>query len=151
MTTLAGLLGTGVGLIVAGFAWVMLKHYSQLPGATHQWAERALIAVMFIAGSALAVTALGDWVRSAIAAVAGWLGGMNTGIAHAVIVIGAFALLAEVVIGFVKQPSPAVAVTALWLPLVLSLPAGGILHQVYTSATIPAQAAASQISTWLGG
>ena len=151
MSFLANLIGSGVPLIVAGAAWILIGHYRRLPGATHPWICRALIAVMFAAGSALAVSGLGRWLLGIITSIAGWFGGLGFGPAHVLIVLAAFSLLLTAIAGMIWAPDDSVATLALFLPLVLALPAGGFLHHVYVATSAPAQAAASSLSAWLAG
>ena len=151
MSFLANLIGSGVPLIVAGAAWILIGHYRRLPSATHPWICRALIAVMFMAGSALVVSGLGRWLMGIITGIAGWFGGLNFGAAHVLITLAALSLLLTAVAGIIWAPDDSVATMALILPLVLALPAGGFLHHVYVATSAPAQAVASQLSAWLGG
>lgn len=152
MGWLAGIISSGAAaLIVAGAVLIFLPHYRRLPGATHPWICRALIAIMFMAGSALTISSIGHWMTGIITDVAGWFGGTNLGPAHVLITLAALALLLTCVVGFIWAPNDAIATTALLLPLVLSLPAGGVLHHIYVATTAPAQQVVNQISAWLGG
>jgi hypothetical protein len=151
MGFIAGLIGTGGPIIVAAVTWIMLGHYHRLPSGAHPWICRALIAVMFCAGVALAISPLGTWLTSVVTSVSGWFGGIGSGLGHVLIVVSAWSLLATAIVAMVWQPNDQVATMALFLPWILSLVPSGVLAHLYASVTVPAQAAAQALSSWLGG
>lgn len=151
MNWLGNLVGSGAGLVAAGIAWVLMKHYHHAPGKAHPWIRRALAALMYMAGSALAVTAVGGWAGDAAGWIASLFGGHGAAVAWVIITIAAFLLLIGTIVGVAFAPDDAVIASALFLPVVLRLPVGGALHQFYVATTGPAQLAAATVAHWLGG
>jgi hypothetical protein len=149
MGVLAAVATSAVPLIVAGAVMFFLGRYRDLPGASHPWICRLLIALMFCAGAALVVSPIGSWLVTLLHAVAGWIPGA-AGLQHIAVTLGALSLLLTAAWGMWHADDKVVTL-ALFLPLVLSLPAGGFLHEVYTATTAPAQQTAAAFSAWLGG
>lgn len=168
MRTLASIVGSGAGLVVIGLAFVLNRHYRWLPAFAYNWVARLAILLMFAGGSTIAVTDLGSWVHTKVEWAAGWLGGVNAGLPHAVLVIVAMFMFAGLVVAWIFAPSGAPdvpqwlggqakgalapsAVLASVMPLILSLLTGGFMHAVYTVTTGPAQVFASALSSLIGG
>jgi hypothetical protein len=148
----ANLVGTGAGIIVILFAWLLTRHVlDHCPGFLREWAERLIIILMYAGGAALAATSLGDWSRWLIEHVADVFGGLNAGIPRTALVATALVLLFAVVMSLIFAPNAATGLVAACLPLVLGLVAGGVIHQIYMQTAVPAQAFASSLSALIGG
>jgi hypothetical protein len=146
-------LGGGEALITAGLCWLLMKHYGNLPSGTHPWIHRAVIVLMYAAGTVLAVSATGLWIVRTIRHFSGLAGGTGpgSGIGWALVTVGGLALLAGLAVALIWAPNPAYAYVALAAPLVLALAAGGIVHQVYAATSAPAGQLVSQVAVWAGG
>ena len=151
MTTIAGLIGSGAGVVVIALALLLTRHLGFVPGFLRGWVERAIIVLMYAGGSAIAVTTLGSWSTWLIQHIADLLGGLNAGIPHTALTVVAMVLIFAVGVSLVVAPNAATGVVAAMLPLILGLVAGGVIHQVYLQTVIPGQALAAQISSWIGG
>jgi hypothetical protein len=151
VSTFAGLVGSGAGIVVIALALIISAHYHHAPSMTHPWIERLVIVLMYAGGSTLAVTQLGAWSDDAIRLVAGWFGGLDAGIPRTALVVTALFLIAGTVIALIFAPSTATGIVAAMIPLVLSLVAGGALHQLYVSTSVPAQAFAANLNAWIAG
>jgi hypothetical protein len=148
---LAGIIGSGVGIIVIAAVMISLRHMGHAPGFTHPWIHRAMIILMYGAGSLIALTGLGAMWRSFAGYVAGFLGGLGGGIPHAVITIGSFLLILGLIIGLWKAPSAQVATVAAFVPAVLMLTSYGFIHSFWVATSAPAQQVAVSFANWLGG
>lgn len=151
MSTIAGLLGTGAGVVVLAVGWLVLRHHRRFPGMTHPWLRRAALVLFFAGGSALTVTALGGWVLSAIAWVGGIFGGFSAGIPYAVVTVAVLVLLTGEAIDFVFEPANASPVIAGVLPLLMAIPAAGFLHSLSIAMNGPAASMAVALSRLIGG
>ena len=152
MSTLAGLIGSGAGVVVIALAVLLTMHVlGHVPGFARSWAERGIIVLMFAGGSAIAVTTLGTWSHWLIIHAAGIFGGLNAGIPRTVLIVTAMVLIFAVAMSLVFAPNAATGVVAAALPLILGLVAGGIIHQIYLQTVVPAQAFASHLSALIGG
>jgi hypothetical protein len=151
MSTISGWLGSGAGVVVIGLCIIMMIFIPRLPGWSHQWVHRLLIAIMYCGGSALAVTTLGGYVLEALGWIAGWFGGTTSGIGYVTIVVASSFLLLTVAVCLIWEPDPGAAYLAAGLPLVLALVPGGFLHAVYVTTSWPAQQATLVIAHWVGG
>lgn len=151
MSVLAGLIGSGAGIVVIALAVLIGKHYQHLPRMTHDWVARGVIVLMYAGGSAIAVTQVGSWADTAVTFAAGWLGGLNAGIPRTALIVTAMFLIASMAVSVIFAPSPATGALAAAMPLILSLVAGGVLHQFYVATTGPAQVLAASLNAWLGG
>ncbi len=139
--------GSGAALIVSGLAYVIMRHLHHLPGRSSGWAMRGVLVLMFLAGSALAVTTAGHLLQGWARDARNWGGATGSAIA----VIAAVLAIADVSIGLWKGPSGRAAYIAAVLPVILGIFTAGALHQLYTTTTVPARTATAQISTWLSG
>jgi hypothetical protein len=151
MNWLTSLVGSGFGVIAIAFGFLLLRYHDRAPGITHSWLRRVVIAIMYGGGAALAATGVGRWVDSEIVTVAGWFGGLSSGLIHSLIVVAIMFLLAGTVIGLVWEPDGATAMVAICLPLILSLPIGGVIHQIYLTLNAPAVGLADSLNHWLAG
>lgn len=151
MSTFASFAGSGAALIVIGLCYVAMRHYRHLPAAAHPWICRILIVLMLFAGSALVVTPIGGWAIHLITLVGGWLGGLNSGTLHAAIVIAGIVLVAATLASLIWMPADEAALSAVFVPLVLALPAAGALHTLYVLLGDNARTAVTSIASWLGG
>ncbi len=151
MSWLTNLIGSGAGLIVIAFGMVVLKYMGHLPSATHPWIHRGIIVLMFAGGAALAVTAIGGYVDGAIRWIAGLAGGVDYGIPHVAIVVALLFLIAGTIVGIIFAPDAGTAMVAILLPILLALPAGGIIHSLYLAVDAPAIHLASSLNAILAG
>jgi len=149
MTVLGGLAGSGAGIVTLAAAWLLSRHLHHIPAAS-PWLARIATVLMFAGGSAVAVTSLGGWIVTAVATIAGLLGGLHSGVAFAVLTVTALCLMTGVVTDLIWSPGSGM-ITAAVLPLVLGLTAGGVLHQIYAYAAVPAGQYAAAIASWIGG
>ena len=149
MSVLGGLVGSGAGIVTLAAAWLLSRHLHHIPAAS-PWLARLATLLMFAGGSAVAVTSLGGWIVTAVATVAGFLGGLHSGIAFAVLTVVALFLTVGVVTDMIWSPGSGM-ITAAVLPLVLGLTAGGVLHQLYIYLAVPAGQYAAAIAAWIGG
>ncbi len=149
MSVLGSLAGSGAGIITIALAVLAARHMHRIP-AGNSWLARAATILMFMGGSAIAVTAVGGWTVTAVSTVAGFLGGLHSGIAFAVLTVVALFLLVAVVTDLIWSPDSSL-VTAAVLPLILGLTAGGVLHQLYLYLAVPAGQYAAAIAAWIGG
>ena len=136
------------GVVTAALCIIGLRHHRHLPGATHAISQRAAIAFCYVAGCAIALTALGAWAHNALAWPLGMLGGPGSPDVRAVVTITGMVLVAAVIVALVFVPEPAAAYLALATPFVLDL-AGGHLHALLN--VVPAQQVVQAISQWIGG
>jgi len=139
---------SAAGVIVAALCIIGLRHHRHLPQATHPVSVRAAIFFMFVSADAVAQTALGSYVHSALSWALGVTGGPQSVPAHTAVTIIGMALFASVAIGLAFLPETAVVYLALALPFVLAV-AGGHLHQVLY--VVPVQQMVTAISQWIGG
>lgn len=151
MNLITSIVGSGAGVVIIGVAFVAMMHLQHLPQFTHPWARRLLIVANYAGGSALAVTGLGDLGRSVMGWAASFFGGLGTGLPRAALIIVCALLVLTTLAGLIWVPNEAVALTAAILPFLLSLVAGGFLHQVYVGTTYPAQQLAASFNAWIGG
>lgn len=152
MSALAGILGSGAGIVVIGVAVVvsmfLLPHSPQF---LRPWVERGIVVLMFAGGSAIAVTTLGTWTTWIISHVADVLGGLDAAIPRAALILVCLFLMGGVLVSLIWAPNAATGMVAAFLPVILGLVAGGFIHDIYTTTVIPAQAFASSLNTWIGG
>jgi hypothetical protein len=153
MNGISGWFGSGGAVIVMGLCWLAMKHMEHLPAKTHPYLRRAVIAAMYCAGAALAVTSAGEFVIRLGDDAEGLAGGARpgTGLAWALVTTGALLLAAAVVVALIWVPDLAFAYVAAAAPLVLALAPGGFAHSIYTATAGPAQDAVYQIAAWAGG
>lgn len=151
MSVLASVIGSGAGAVVIALAVLLGKHYRRLPARSYAWVERAMIVLMYAGGSAVAVTAIGRWADGAVRWIAGLLGGVDTGLPHAALVITCMFVLGALLAELIADPSPRAAYRAAAMPLILALVGGGVLHQFYAFTTAPALALASSLNLLIGG
>lgn len=151
MGLLAAFISAGGAIIVAAVTWTFLGHYHRLPSSAHPWICRALIVVMFSAGLALAISPVGTWLTGLFHGITGLFGGLGSGLGQLLIVWGAWALLATLVVGLIWQPNDAVVSMALFLPWVMSLVPSGEMARLFASLSAPALQVVQNVSSWLGG
>lgn len=151
MSFLAGLVGSGIGLIVVVVTIILLGHVSHAPGAAHPWIYRALIVLAYGGGALLALTSIGNVWLSLVNWFAAFFGGVGSGAGHAVIVIASVILILGLIIGIWKAPNAEVAKMAALAPFLLMLTTSGFIHSFWVSTSAPAQQVATQFATWLGG
>lgn len=151
MSFLAGLTGSGVGLLVVVVVVILLGHVTHAPGAAHPWIYRILIVLAYGGGTLLALTGVGSLWLSLVNWGAAFFGGLGSGAGHAVIVIASVILILGLIVGIWKAPNAEVAKMAALVPFVLMLTTSGFIHSFWISTSQPAQQVATQFATWLGG
>ena len=140
--------GTVAGAIVAALCIVAMRRLHHAPGWAHPWLSRAVIALMYIAGCALALTALGSWVVSLAEWATASAGGLSAQWVHGAVMVGAALLLVDVIIALWKAPDPEQGFPALLLPF-LAVMSAGHLHGLLT--VFPALQWCQDIAHWMGG
>lgn len=151
MSTAGGWLGSGAALIVIGVCYVAMRHMHHLPGITHPWISRGIIAAMYCAGAALTLTPAGEFCLRLERDIFGWLGGVGSGLGWAAVTIATLFLAAAILVALIWAPSTGFATVAAGAPLIMALATGGVALQLYTATAYPAQQAVSAIATWAGG
>jgi hypothetical protein len=147
-----GAIASGViGAVVVAVAILLLRHADKAPAKAHPWVRRFAIILMWAAGAVFAATGLESLLVRVIGDVTGFVGGQYQPIVHAAIVIGALFLVAGTLAALIWDPDDAAAFTAVAVPLVLGLVAGGVLHGLYDATVAPGQQLASAINSWLAG
>jgi len=139
---------SAAGVIVWAACWLLLRHYHHLHDAAHPWAVRAAIAFSYVAGCAIALTALGGYVTAALGWMLGTAGGPHGNAGHAAVTIAAGALLVSAVVALIWRPLSQAAYLAAAVPFVLAV-AGGHLHALL--GIVPAPQVVEAISKWIGG
>lgn len=150
MSVFAGVAGSGAGIVTIAAAFLLARHLHRAHQCIVPWLARAAAVLMFCGGSAIAVTAAGQWVITFVTGLTAPLGGVQSGLAFASLTAMALFTAIGVLTDMVWAPGNGL-VTAAVLPLVLGLTHGGILHALYVHVVIPAGGYASVISGWLGG
>lgn len=152
MSTIAGLVGSGAGVVALGTAILIAAFIvPRCPQFLRPWVERFVVVLMYAGGSAIVVTTLGSWSRWTISHVADLLGGLNAPIPQVALILVSLFLLAGVVVSLIWAPNAATGLVAACLPLLLGLVAGGFIHVIYVQTVIPGQALASAVNSWIGG
>ena len=139
---------SAAGVIVAALCIIGLRHHQHLPSAAHPILQRLAIAFCYVAGCAIAQTALGTWVHGALAWAFGLAGGTGSPLGHTAVTIAGIALVFTVIAALVFVPDPTAAYIALATPFVLDL-AGGHLHALLS--IVQAQHVVESIARWIGG
>lgn len=139
---------SAAGVVVAALCIIGLRHHHHLPSVTHAISQRLAIAFAYVAGCAVAETALGSYVTQVLGWVLSAGGGASTLAGHAGITIAGMALVGTVAAALVFIPQASVVWLALATPFVLQL-AGGHLHALMN--IVPAQQVVETISHWIGG
>lgn len=144
----ASWLASGAGVVVAALCVIGLRHHHHLPAVTHPWLVRTAIFLAYVAGCAVAQSALGSYVTSALSWILGTVGAPGSVAGHdAVTVAGSF-LFATVAVAIIWLPQPPVMFIAAGTPFVLQV-AGGHLHALLN--IVPAAQWVEAISHWIGG
>ena len=151
MSWATNLVGSGAGIIAIAVGFLLLQHMSHAPQFTHPWLRRGVIILMYAGGASLAVTYIGQETLRLIELVAGWFGGLDYGLIRTVLVIALLFLLVGTVVGLIWSPDPGTAMVAIILPVLLALPLGGFLHEVYVAFDGPALALAAGLNHILAG
>lgn len=152
ISTLASSAGSGAGIVIAGVSWITMRHMGKLPSGWHSTAHpvlhRLCIIGMWAGGSAIALTALGQWIIRAELWAASLFGGVGSGAGHTAAVLAGLFLAASVALALIWVPAEGAAWMALALPFVLAL-SGGHLHALLT--IFPGASFAQSVSHWIGG
>lgn len=151
MNAIAGIIGSGVGIIVLVVTYLLLSHVGHAPSASHPWIYRGLAILAYGGGSLLALTGVGALWLSIVGWFAGMAGGLSSGLGHTVIVIGSVILILGLIVGMWKAPNAALVSAAMLAPFVLMLTTTGFIHSFWVGTSQPAQQAAAQFAAWLGG
>lgn len=149
MNVLAGIAGSGAGIVTIAVAWLIDRHQYRVP-LVSAWLARLAAILMFAGGSAVAVTPLGQWIVTMADGAAQVLGGLGSGLPFAVLTVAALFLAVGVTTDLIWAPGSGL-ITAAVLPLILGLTQGGLLHGMYEALAIPAGQYAAAISALIGG
>ena len=136
------------GLVMWALCWLVLQHYHHLHSMAHPIAIRVAIFFSYVAGCAVALTALGSYVLDALTWLLGTVGGTASNGGHAAVEIAALFLLATAAVALVWVPRSPVAYLAAVTPFILAL-SGGHLHALLN--LVPAQQVVEAVSKWIGG
>ena len=152
MTTIAGLIGSGAGVVALGVA-VLLGGFvaPRCPRFLRPWLERFIVVLMYAGGAAIAVTTLGSWSDWILSHAADLLGGLNAPIPQVALILTGLFLVLVVIASLIWEPNAATGIVAAFLPLLLGLVAGGFIHAIYLETVIPGRELASAVSSWVGG
>lgn len=140
-----------IGAVTVAVAILLMRHAGRAPAKAHPWLGRFCIILMWAAGAVFAATGLEGLLQEWTGDVEGFLAGPFTPIVHAVIVIGALFLVAGTIVALIWAPDDQAAFTALMVPLILGLVAGGVLHELYAVTVEPGQQLAAAVNSWLAG
>ncbi|MGO8961558.1 MAG: hypothetical protein ACLQFR_29930 [Streptosporangiaceae bacterium] len=151
MNWITNLAGSGAGVIAIAAGLLILRYLSRAPQIVHPWLHRFVIVLMYAGGAALAVTTIGSLADKGVVLLAGWFGGLNYGLVHAILVIAVMVLLAGTVMALIWDPDAPAAIVAVFLPVLLALPFGGLIHQVYATLNAPALSLAAGLNHLLAG
>lgn len=136
------------GLIVWVACWLLLRHYRHLHEVTHPIAVRLAIGFSYVAGCAVALTALGGYAVRVLEWMLSPVGGPYAGLGHFLVTGTGLALAVTVGVALIWTPLAAYAYVAAFTPLVLAVD-GGHLHGLLQ--VIPAAQVVTVISHWIGG
>jgi hypothetical protein len=147
---LAGLVGNGLGILIIGLCWIVMKHVggggASSPFARgggggggkgwEKWVMRGIILLMLLGGAALMLTGIGDLLHAVATGLLGLLGSVFELVADTLL----FAyLLFEVVMGVWRKPGKKQAWSAVFLAFALTLPLAGapanLAGQIRSGAT----------------
>lgn len=151
MNLVTSLLGSGAGIIAIAVAVVLMRHLDKAPSRAHPWLRRFNIVLMYSGGSAIAVSGVTSLLSGLVGDAAAWVGGQWAPLITTAVVIAALVLFTGTVVALIWVPDDAAAMTAIFVPLVLGLVAGGVLHQLYVTTTAPGQELAAALHAWLAG
>jgi hypothetical protein len=153
MGFLANIVGSGAGLIIIGAAFVAMANLGKLklPGIAQSIIRRLLIIAMWAGGCTLAFTEIGILWAGIANRIASLFGGFGAGPARVAIVLASLVLLVGLIVGLALAPTDAVILAAAFIPAVLMLVPGGVLHQVFTATAVPGEALANSFNVWIAG
>jgi hypothetical protein len=153
MGVLASIVGSGAGAIIIGASFFAMAYLGKLhlPAMGQSIIRRVLIIAMYAGGCTLAFTEVGILWSGIANRIADLFGGFGTGIPRIVIVLTSLMLLLGLIAGLVFAPADAVIMTAAFVPAVLMLVPGGVLHQVFVTTAAPGQALANSFNVWIAG
>jgi hypothetical protein len=151
MGIIAGILGSGAGAIIIGCSFIAMMHLSHLPGVTHPWIRRLLIVAMYCGGATLAYSEVGAIWSGLVNRIADLFGGLGSGLPFVILVVGTAALTLGTVVALAVAPVDQAIITAAFLPALLMLVPGGLLHEFFVATAVPGQALAQSFTTWLAG
>lgn len=154
MSILADLAGAATAIVVIVACVILVGHLSHLPGFSHPWVLRFLIALAYGGGALLTFTGLGaTWARTVNWAVSQFpaIGSLQSGAPHIALTLGSFVLILGLVVAMWKAPTAPTVMVAALTPAVLMLTSYGFIHEFWVATSAPAQQLASGFATWLGG
>ena len=151
MTALGSWVGTGAGVILIGACFIVAIFAKHLPQFIRPWIDRLLIVGAYLGATAVLFTAGGQFLLGVADKIAGFFGGLGSGLGHAGIVLAGLFLLLAFLVAVIKVPNLAAMSLALLLAFVLALVPGGFLHNFYVVTAAPGQQYAAQFAAWLGG
>jgi len=132
-------------------AILLMRHCDKALQKAHPWITRLNIVLMWCAGAVFAASGLENLVSTLTSDVTGFVGAEYAPLISTFIVIAALIVTVGVVIALIWAPDDQAAFTALTVPLILGLVAGGALHSLYELAVSPGQSVTTAISAWLAG
>ena len=135
-------------LVMWDLCWLVLQHYHHLHSMAHPIALRVAIFFSYVAGCAVALTALGGYVLDFLGWLLGTVGGPGSNAGHSAVEIAGLLLFATAAVALVWVPRSSIAYVAAFTPLVLAL-SGGHLHALLN--IVPAQQVVEAVSRWIGG
>lgn len=151
MSIIAALASAAGGFITVAVAVLLMRHCDKAPGKAHPWIRRACIILMWLAGSVFAASGLESLLTRWTSDITGFIGGPYVEIINVGLIIGALVLLAGTIASLIWAPDDQAAITAVMVPLVLGLVAGGFLHEAYAVTVAPGEHITAALSIWLAG
>lgn len=143
---LASFIGNGLGLVLLGFGVIAMRHLRGGRG-WEAWAMRGVILVMFLGGSALLLTGIGNFIHSGLMMLLGIAGAKGALVISTLLFLF---LLFEVVMGLWRHPAKAAAWSAVFLAFSLTLPLASAPGQFAAQLRTSANHYAEQLGITLG-
>jgi hypothetical protein len=151
MSVLADFASAVIGFVAVAVVLLLMRHLSHAPQKAHPWIRRFNIILMWAAGAVFAASGVEGLAVRVTGDVTGFIGGQYAPIINVAIVIGALFLVAGTLVALVWAPEDSAAFSALAVPLLLGLVAGGVLHGLYEATVAPGQQLAAAVNSWLAG
>jgi hypothetical protein len=151
MSIIGAVASAAIGIVAVAVAVLLMRHLGHAPGKAHPWIRRFNIVLMWAAGTVFAATGLEGVLSRVVGDITGFVGGQYQPIINVAIIIAALFLVAGTLVALVWAPEDSAAFTALAVPLVLGLVAGGVLHGIYAATVAPGEQLAAAVNAWLAG
>jgi hypothetical protein len=151
MSIVAIIASCAAACVTVAVVVLLMRHADKAPQKAHPWIRRLNIALMWCAGAVFAASGLENFIGGLTADATGFIGAAYAPLITTIIVIAALVITTGVIIALIWAPDDQAAFTALAVPLVLGLVAGGALHSLYLLAVSPGQSVTAAISAWLAG